>query len=459
MDWLPTLSEWPGPLYLRIIEALAADIASGALRRGQQMPTHRGLAHALGVDLTTVTRAYGEARRRGLLEAQVGRGTFVSETTARAQPNIPAGIRIDLSMNLPPQPVEADLDRRIAQGLAAIQEAASFSAYLNYQRPGGSDEERELAARWLRPRVPHASAERLLVYPGNQAILFNALMSLTSPGDVVLTEALTFPGVKAAAEALRLRLVGVPMDQEGIRPDALKSACRQHKPKAIYLVPTLHNPTTATLGPERRQLIAEIIRRHGLALIEDDAYGLLEPAAAPIVNLIPERTYLAVGLSKCIAPALRVSYLLAPDAAAEQRMSGHLAAAMLMTAPLMVALVTHWLKSGVADKIIAAIRSEASGRQQLARRFLKGVPYSARPGAHHLWLPLPAPWHRAEFLSRVLRQGLAVVGDDAFAVANAASAPAVRISLGAARNRAELAQALQWLADILKSRQRAAQIV
>src|ERR1700738_3728946 len=100
MDWLPTLSEWPGPVYMRIVDALAADIANGRLVRGQQLPTHRALARELDIDLKTVTRAYGEARRRGLLDARVGQGTFVSETTARAK------IKIDLSMNVPPQPVE-----------------------------------------------------------------------------------------------------------------------------------------------------------------------------------------------------------------------------------------------------------------------------------------------------------------------------------------------------------------
>src|SRR5262245_53514094 len=160
MDWLPTLSEWHGPAFTRIVDALAADIASGRLVRGQQLPTHRALANALGLDLTTVTRAYGEARRRGLIEAQVGRGTFVSETTARAAQDNPFEVKIDLSMNVPPQPVEANLDVRIAQGLAAIQEGTGFSVYLNYQRPGGSDDERAVAATWLRTRVPHASAER-----------------------------------------------------------------------------------------------------------------------------------------------------------------------------------------------------------------------------------------------------------------------------------------------------------
>jgi DNA-binding transcriptional MocR family regulator len=441
---------------MRIVAALAADIASGRLVRGEQLPTHRALARALDVDLTTVTRAYGEARRRGLIEAQVGRGTFVSETTARA--DVAVQVKIDLSMNVPPQPVEANLDLRIAQGLKSIQDEASLSAFLNYQRPGGSDDERAVAARWLRTRMPDARADRIVIYPGNQAILFNALLSLTCRGDVVLTEALTFPGVIAAGEKLGVRLVGVAMDEEGVRPDALRAACREHRPKAVYLTPTLHNPTTATLGPERRRAVADIIRRNKIVLIEDDAYGLLEPTVSPIANLIPEHTYLAVGLSKCIAPALRISYLLVPDAASEQTMRSSLQATMQMPPPLMVALVTHWLRSGIADRIIAAIRNEAAGRQQLARRFLKGISYAAKPNGHHLWLPLPGRWNRADFLSHVLRRGLAVVGEDAFAVGKDSS-PAVRVSLGAARNRAELAQALQFLADTLKSSVQTVQIV
>jgi len=176
MDWIPTLSEWSGPIYLRLVEALTSDIASGRLARGRQLPTHRALAQALGIDLTTVTRAYGEARRRGLIEARVGHGTFVSETTARSAAHIPFPVKIDLSMNVPPQPVEANLDQRIGKGFASLQSKASFSAFLNYQRAGGSDEEREIAANWLRARLPEASPERVVIYPGNQAILFNALM-------------------------------------------------------------------------------------------------------------------------------------------------------------------------------------------------------------------------------------------------------------------------------------------
>jgi DNA-binding transcriptional MocR family regulator len=445
-------------MFQRIVDALAADIASGRLVRGQRLPTHRALATALDIDLTTVTRAYGEARRRGLLDARVGQGTFVSETTARAASDLPAPLNIDLSMNLPPQPVEANLDLRIAQGLATIREEAGFSAFLSYSRPGGTHQERETAAEWLQPRLPHAEADRIVVYPGSQAIIFNALLALTSPCDVLLTEALTFPGVKAAAARLNVRLIGVAMDHEGARPDALDEAIRKHKPKAIYLVPTQQNPTTATMSPARRKAIAEIIRKRDSILIEDDVYGPLDPQAAPIATLIPERTYYAASIAKCIAPALRVAYLLAPDLAAEHAMRAGLQATMQMPPSLMVALVTQWLKSGVAAEIIRAIRNEAAARQQLAARFLKGVNFAARPASHHIWMPLPKHFDGTDLLSHLMRNGLAVVGEDAFAAGT--SVPrGLRVSLGAARNRAELAQALQVLSNAVRTPVGATQIV
>jgi DNA-binding transcriptional MocR family regulator len=456
MDWVPTLSEWQGPMFLRVVDALTADIASGRLVRGQRLPTHRALATALDLDLTTVTRAYGEARRRGLLEARVGQGTFVSETTARAASNLLTPAHIDLSMNLPPQPVEANLDLRIAQGLAAIRIAAGFSALLSYSRPGGSIDEREAAAAWL--ELPNAEPGRIVIFPGSQAIIFNAFLALTSPGDVVLTEALTFPGALAAARRLNIRLVGVAMDGEGAKPDALDEAIREHEPKAVYLVPTQQNPTTATMGAARRKAIADIIRKRDLVLIEDDVYGPLEPQLAPLATLIPERTYYAASLSKCIAPALRVAYLLAPDSATEQKMRGGLQATMQMPPSLMVALVTHWLRSGVANEIIKAIRNEAAARQQLALRFLKGVTFAARPASHHLWIPLPKHLDGGSLIAHLLRNGLAVVGEEAFAVDETAPR-GLRVSLGAARNRADLSHALQVLSDAIRTPVGVTQIV
>jgi DNA-binding transcriptional MocR family regulator len=248
------------------------------------------------------------------------------------------------------------------------------------------------------------------------------------------------------------------MDGEGVRPDALDEAIVKHKPRAIYLVPTQQNPTTATMGPGRRKAVADIIRKRGSVLIEDDVYGPLEPQLSPIATLIPERTYYAASLAKCIAPALRIAYLLAPDPAAEAKMRGGLQATMQMPPLLMVALVTHWLRSGVANEIIRAIRNEAAARQQLAARFLKGIAFTARPASHHLWLPLPNHLHGIDLLSHLMRNGLAVVGEEAFATSDGAPR-GLRVSLGAARNRAELSQALQVLSNAVKAPREAMQIV
>lgn len=455
MDWAPTLTDRQGPIFRRILDALTADIASGRLQRGQQLPTHRALARALGVDLTTVTRAYAEAQKAGLTEARPGHGTFVAESMrARAS----ARQDFDLSMNLPPQPAAADLENRIALGIAAIAREAGLSAHLSYRESGGSKAERDAAAAWLRPRLPTADGDRLLICPGTQNALFDILLAIAKPGDVVLTEALTYPGMKAAAAYTGVRLVGVAMDEHGVRPDALAAACRAQAPKAVYLIPTIHNPTTATMPPERRAEVAAILRSHDVPLIEDDAYGMLAPDVVPLAALVPERSYFCATLSKCIAPGLRVSFLLAPDREAAASVADALRATAQMPPFLMVALVARWLEDGSADAIIAAIRAEAVARQKLAADVLARHPYAAHPSGHHLWIPLPHSWTRTEFAAHVQSQGLAVVGEEAFAL-EAGQPPAVRVSLGAAGSRSELVRALEILAAALGGRTARRQIV
>jgi DNA-binding transcriptional MocR family regulator len=450
MGWLPTLTDRDGPVYRRIVDALTTDIANGRLRRGQQLPTHRSLAMALGIDLTTVTRAYTEARRLGLTEARVGQGTFVAESMAHPRHAGAPRPAFDLSMNLPPQPMEADLEGRLLRGIAAIQREIGFSGHLNYREPGGSEAERAVAGEWLRKRIADARGDRLVICPGTQNALFNFLAALTSPGDVVLTESLTYPGMKAAAAYTGVRLVGVPTDAEGIIPDALDAACRKHAPKAAYLIPTIQNPTTATMSLARRQEVAEILRRNKVLLFEDDAYGQFQPDAVPLAALIPEQTYLAASLSKCIAPGLRVSFLLTPNRDAAEHLVSALRATVQMPAFLMVALVTRWLQDGSAAAIIAAIREEATARQKLAAEVLARNAYFGHPHGHHIWIPLPGNWNKTEFSSHVQRQGLAIVTADSFSVGDY-EPQAIRVSLGAASTRSELVQALEILAGALQT--------
>jgi DNA-binding transcriptional MocR family regulator len=458
MDWIPTIADRSGPLYLRIVEALAADIGRGALRRGEILPTHRALAKALGVDLTTVTRAYAEARQRGLTEARVGRGTFVAEAASETRLPPLARAEIDFSMNLPPQPAEADLEGRIARGIAALSREVGLARYLTYRPSGGSDEERTAAAEWMQARVGELSPERLVICGGTQAALAALLGTLTRPGDIILTEALTYPGMRAAANLFGVSLVGVAMDRQGVLPDALAVALRRHKPRLVYLTPTIHNPTTATMSGARCRQIAGVLTKANVPLIEDDAYGRLDDDAPTLAALIPEQSYLAASLSKCVAPGLRVSFVAAPDRAAADRLAAALGATMQMATPLTSALAVRWLKDGTSDAIIVAIRAEAAFRQKLAAKALAGFSFAAHPNGHHLWLPLPQGWSRAEFSEHVRSRGLAVVTSDAFSVGGQAP-HAIRVSLGAVASRPELARGLDLLAAALKNSPVARQIV
>ena len=438
-------------MYQRIVNALAEDIAAGRLHRGQALPTHRTLAQALGVELTTVTRAYAEARRQGLTEATVGRGTFVKGLPSPVlRPAATPGI--DLSMNLPPQPPAADLDGRLAKALSDVRAEAGLAAYLTYQQPGGTLAERQAAARWLGARLlPDVAPERLIVAPGTQSALFGLLLALGASGGAVLTERLTYPGFKAAAAAAGVRLIGVEMDGEGVVPAALDRAARRGEARVVYLMPTMHNPTTGTMPAARRARIAEIVRRRRLTLIEDDPYAFLAPGAAPVASLAPERSYLAASLSKCIAPGLRTSLVAAPDPEAAAQLCGTLRATLQMPAPLMGAIATRWMRDGTADAIVDAVRAEAAARQTLARDALRRHAFAAHPNGHHVWLPLPERWPAARFAAHLHGRGLAVVTGDAFATDGPAP-NAIRLALGAARNRAELAKALEILVDALAQR-------
>ena len=461
MDWVPTISDRQGPLFQRIVNALAEAIQEGRLRPGQTLPTHRALAGALGVDLTTVTRAYAEARRQGLTDATVGRGTFVkAQPTGGLRPSAMPGI--DLSMNLPPQPADADLDGRLARALAEVRAESGLAPYLTYQQPGGTGAERKVAAEWLGERAPglarSLAPDRLVLSPGTQPALFALLLAHAAPGDTVLTEKLTYPGFKAAAAALGVALAGVEMDEEGMLPAALDRAARGGTARIVYLTPTMQNPTTATMSAERRERIAAVVRKRGLLLIEDDPYTFLAPGLTPIAALIPERTYLAASLSKAIAPGLRTSLVVAPDAAAAARCASLLRAVVQMSSPLMAAIATKWMRDGTATALIAAVRNEAAARQALAREALQEHAASAHPAGLHVWLELPHRWPAPRFVAHVGGRGLAVVTAEAFAT-DAAPPNAIRLALGAARSQAQLARALAILAEALGGADAEPQIV
>jgi DNA-binding transcriptional MocR family regulator len=445
--WAPRLAAASGPIYLAVVDALEADIDAGVLGPGQRLPTHRALAATLDVDLTTITRAYAEARRRGLIDAAVGRGTFVG---ARRSPGGGDRVEVDLSMNMPPQPPSARIPARLAQATAAALRGIEPSSLLSYHPSGGGVAERTAGAAWLAPLLPDLRPGRVLVSAGAQAALMALLTTLARAGDVVLTEALTYPGVRSAAAQLGIRLEGLPMDGEGLLPEALDEACARLGPKALYCIPTIQNPTTSTMSPARREAVASVARRHRLPVVEDDAYGLLpSPHLPPLAALAPELTWYVSTLSKCLFPALRVAYVVAPDEVQAGRAQAALRATIQMAPPLSVAVATRWVQDGTAGEMLEAVRAESRERQAGARSILPADLLASHPEGHHAWLRLPPPWSAHAFAEHVRRMGLAVVPAPVFAI-GAAPAEALRLSLGAASDGDALLAALGRIASALK---------
>ena len=448
--WTPDLGQRSGPRYLAIAEALAEDAGGGRLRAGARLPTHRELADRLGVTVGTITRAYAEATRRGLVTGEVGRGTFVR---APARPPAPAAVAdpdlIDLSANLPPAVATRREAAVFARSLAALSRRKDLGRLLEYPAEGGAREHRAAGAEWVRRGGYATSVDRVLVTSGSQHGMTAVFAALFGPGDVVATEALTYPGMKTLAGLLALRLHGVAMDAQGLRPDAFAAACRTRRPKALYCVPTLQNPTTAVMPASRRQEIAAIARDHGVLIVEDDVHGrLLARPQPPLSTFAPDDSVYVTGTSKVLAPGLRVGFTVAPPAL-WPRIAAAIRGTTWMAAPLMAEIASRWIQDGTAETILARKRKEAAVRHRVAKKALERFQVQAHPDAYHLWLSLPKPWRAESYVEAARRAGVAVTAASAFAVGRAASPEAVRLCLGAARDLDELSRAMGRLAALL----------
>ena len=443
--WLPRLAVHGGPRFLQIADALEAAVADGSLRPGDRLPPQRLLAARLHVDLTTVTRAYDEARRRKLLEGRGARGTYVAAPKAELSPVL------DLSMNTPPPPDGVDFDDMLKQGLSQVLMRADNASLMTYHLGGGSDADREAGAGWLAPMFGHLDAGQVLVCPGAQAAIAALILALTEPGDVILAEPMSYPGLRAAATQFGRRVVAVAADRHGMAPDMLEQACRAHKPRLVYLNPTCQNPTAVTIPERRRRELAAVAIRCNVRIVEDDPYWLLADAAPPpIATFAPGHVYYISTLSKCLTPGLRVAFVLVRDAQERERFLVALRSFALMVAPLTAALATQWILDGSAEQLMEGVRKEARLRQRMARDILAGRCSGGGDGLH-VWLPLPAYWHSAQLARAAGSEGIAVTPAEAFA-SDGASVNAIRISLGNIKERGRLQAGLQRLSDLLARR-------
>ncbi|CAO3359002.1 aminotransferase-like domain-containing protein [Azospirillum melinis] len=473
--WVPALERTDGPLYLALAAAIESAIASGELPPGFRLPPQRWLANALGITAGTVNRGYAIARERGLVTGEVGRGTFIRDgersiatvppSPAPPNPALPGPVMAEPHGPVPEpmamRPVDLSCFRSPVVGLDGLlapvfTEAAARVARLplhRYPPVAGYRPHREAAARWLRRFGLEVPAERVMVTTGAQHATFLALKALTNPGDAVLTEAVTYSGVKTMAELLGLRLVGVPMDGEGMDPAALERLAGETRARLLVIQPSLHNPTVQRMPPERRQRVAATARAFDLTLVEDDtAAAALAERPPAIAALAPERTIFIASPAKCISPALRVGVLAAPPDLLERiEDTAHLGD--LAIPPFAGELLSVMVEDGTADRVVAAYRTVMVERYAIAEAALRGQSYSGHPAAFHLWLHLPESWTARDFAAAAREEGILVVPADNFAVGDAAPR-AVRVSVNGNATADELRRSMETLAQLAGMRRR-----
>jgi DNA-binding transcriptional MocR family regulator len=441
--WIPDLTAYQGPRYRALAQAITDAVSAGELPPGHRLPPQRDLAFRLGVTVGTVTRAYALAEQQGLVQGEVGRGTFVrsgAEDSGFVNLVVDgSGNEIKLTVNSQPDDHAKTL---LGQALARLAQQPGIGGLLDYTPRVGLPAHRSSAARWAgRVGFTAVPATTLITAGAHQAIAV-ALAAFATAGDTVLTEALVYSGINHIAARFGIRLHGLALDAEGIVPDALEEACRQGGARMLLLNPTNHNPTTATMSEARRQEIVSIARRHDLIIVEDDVYGRLpEDRPPPFAKLAPERTIYITSASKTVAPGLRFGVLVAPpdlfDRLADIQVD------LFLMCPALSAAVFHlWLEDGTADELAGRQRAEAIARQEIAGELLHGIEYQAAPTSYHLWLPLAAPWRSTAFVEAVKAEGVLIDPAFLFAVNRPSEPHAARISLSAAASHERLRQAL-----------------
>lgn len=449
-NWTPSIDDIPGPRYLAIADAIARDLAEGRLGPGTRLPTHRELAVRLGVTVGTVSRAYAEAERRGLTFGEVGRGTFVQEQVSVAINAImPAHApgTIDMSIIRPNDEVFGPL---LAEALREIAGRRDLAQAMGYTPDGGLPQHRAAGAEWIGQRDFEPDPDAVVVTSGTQHGLAVSIAALSEPGDLLLTESVSYTGITAIASQLhRRRVHGVEMDEHGLRPDGLEAACRSGQARILVCTPTLHNPTTTVMPEERRRQIAEVARRHDLRVIEDDVFGFLLPEGPPpLTAFVPERGCYVTSLSKCLVPGLRVGYVVPPERYLAQ-VAATVRSSVWMPSPLSNEIAAQWIQDGTAAYLAQCQREEAATRQKLASRILGSWRIQTEPTAFHLWLHLPEPWRSEIFAQEALNRGVAVIPGDVFVVGRGEAPHAVRLSVSTPRTIQDLERALVILAELL----------
>lgn len=416
--------------YKAVVDRYAQAIRSGQLPAGTRLPTHRTLAAGERISLATATRVYRELEEMGLVSGETGRGTFVRDLSLPplhgVDQQVVAADVVDLNFNYPSLPEQGDALREALRQLAM---AGDIDSHLRYQPHAGRLAERDIIARHLTCQHFAPDAENVLIVNGAQHGLAVTVMGLLRPGDVVAVDALTYSGFKVLAALYHLELAAIPCRPEGPDLQALHTLCQQRRVRAVYTMPTLHNPLGWVLNTGQRQALADLARQHDLLIIEDAAYArLVSHPPPPVVSYAPERTVYVTGFSKNIATGLRVGVVISPPRYRPE-IERAIRATTWNTPTLISSLICAWIEDGTVARFETQKRQDARQRQQVAREVLCGLPVVSHPDSYFVWLPLGEESRADRLANALMERRISVSTAEPFCV-SATIPQALRIALG-----------------------------
>ena len=416
--------------YKAVVDRYAQAIRSGQLPAGSRLPTHRTLAADERLSLATATRVYRELEEMGLVSGETGRGTFVRDLALPpghgVDQQVVAADVVDLNFNYPSLPAQGDALREALRQLAM---AGDIDSHLRYQPHAGRLAERDIIARHLTCQHFAPDAENVLIVNGAQHGLAVTVMGLLRPGDVVAVDALTYSGFKVLAALYHLELAAIPCRPEGPDLQALHTLCQQRRVRAVYTMPTLHNPLGWVLNTGQRQALADLARQHDLLIIEDAAYArLVSRPPPPVVSYAPERTVYVTGFSKNIATGLRVGVVISPPRYRPE-IERAIRATTWNTPTLISSLICAWIEDGTVARFETQKRQDARQRQQVAREVLCGLPVVSHPDSYFVWLPLGEESRADRLANALMERRISVSTAEPFCV-SATIPQALRIALG-----------------------------
>ncbi|HIG6729338.1 TPA: PLP-dependent aminotransferase family protein [Klebsiella pneumoniae] len=416
--------------YKAVVDRYAQAIRSGQLPAGSRLPTHRTLAAGERLSLATATRVYRELEEMGLVSGETGRGTFVRDLSLPpghgVDQQVVAADVVDLNFNYPSLPEQGDALREALRQLAM---AGDIDSHLRYQPHAGRLAERDIIARHLTCQHFAPDAENVLIVNGAQHGLAVTVMGLLRPGDVVAVDALTYSGFKALAALYHLELAAIPCRPEGPDLQALHTLCQQRRVRAVYTMPTLHNPLGWVLNTGQRQALADLARQHDLLIIEDAAYArLVSRPPPPVVSYAPDRTVYVTGFSKNIATGLRVGVVISPPRYRPE-IERAIRATTWNTPTLISSLICAWIEDGTVARFETQKRQDARQRQQVVREVLCGLPVVSHPDSYFVWLPLGEESRADRLANALMERRISVSTAEPFCV-SATIPQALRIALG-----------------------------